>query len=271
MSMEFKNLRTRDLKVDGYQRPVNDAAVANISSKFDQEGFGVLVVGKRRDGKKYVVDGRHRLGAAKAKKMTTVPCLVFNSSGREHESRIFRLLNQQRNMTRLDRLWARIHEGDEVALDIQKSLKKYGFSLSRANNTQPWPRIVSAASIEAAHKSGQLDNTLYIIKECWGHPDGGDDYAIRGPMISGLRRFMEKFEDVVDMDRLIERLREWTPAAMEQRSKALATGSASTSRSPMHLVIEGIYDHGRRKKLKGLLRDFRKKARRQRKQVLATA
>ena len=88
-----------DLKVDhSYQRPeVSDGNTIAIARAFSWVAFGVIVVMQRANGDYYIVDGQQRwLAALRREDIRDVPCIVFQSEGRDHEAKAFLSLNVRR-------------------------------------------------------------------------------------------------------------------------------------------------------------------------------
>lgn len=84
------------LQIDhSYQRErLNAHKVLGIARDFDLNKFGVPLVGRRNDETLWVVDGQHRIEAAKKRQeFSTVQCMVFDSDGAAHEARVFIAVN----------------------------------------------------------------------------------------------------------------------------------------------------------------------------------
>ena len=93
-------IKLDDLIVDhSYQRPeVSESNTIAIAKSFNWVAFGSLVVMQRADGRICIVDGQQRwLSAKRRGDITTVPCILFQSDGIEHEARAFISLNVRRN------------------------------------------------------------------------------------------------------------------------------------------------------------------------------
>lgn len=128
---EMANVLIGMLKVDyTYQRAERDVSV--IAEDFKWEAFGALVVMKRSNGDLYVVDGQQRLAAAKQRgDIASVPCVVFESNGIEHEARAFVDLNIHRSPVRAaERFSAAVLSGREPEKTINKWLNDQGYTVA---------------------------------------------------------------------------------------------------------------------------------------------
>lgn len=87
-------LRKWDIMVPEYQRKVDLSRVKRYSKQFDWFLFGVLYL-EYRSPDYYVVDGRHRLEAARLiPEIDMVPCIRFDFEGPQHAAEVF--VNLQR-------------------------------------------------------------------------------------------------------------------------------------------------------------------------------
>lgn len=88
-----------EIKIDrSYQRPeCSEKNTLMIAREFDWDVFGSLTLMQRENGDKYVVDGQQRLLAVRRRgDINRVPCLIFQSDGRDHEARAFAKINMGR-------------------------------------------------------------------------------------------------------------------------------------------------------------------------------
>jgi hypothetical protein len=134
------------------------AKVASIVKRFKPESFGTLVIGKRRDGGFWCVDGMHRLEAAKQLKMKTVPCSIFGSSGEHHEAQVFVDLNCERtSVNQVDIFRAALCQGEPDTVAIQKLLEDRNLVVASSTGKN---NIKAAAALRAIYKKGNLHDVL---------------------------------------------------------------------------------------------------------------
>lgn len=227
--------------------------VNRIAKHLDQDAFGSLTVGQRRDGTYWVVDGMQRLTAARKLGIAAVPCDVFDSEGQEHEARVFRLKNKERtNVTACALFRAQLVEGDAQTVEIAKVVEGAGLSLRFESGKPGWPFVKAVVSLEKAYRkvgSDGLSAVLSIICESWF----GESEALRGDLISGLAYFIHKTADF-DKARLVKKLADKPVSALIRAADATfklerdRSASSSDRSFAMCMAIECVYFKGLRKK-----------------------
>jgi hypothetical protein len=207
LKTENKKIGVDELNIsESYQRTIVPARVKRIEKNLDQDAFGSLTVGQRKDGSYWVVDGMQRLTAARNIGIGMVPCDVFQSDGQQHEARVFRLKNRERtSVSALALFNAQLTEGDPQTLEIAAVVKRAGLKLRlRDEGGQGWPYIKAVKALERSFQrvgSEGLSRGLSILMESWP----GEDGALQGDMIEGACWFIKKHERF-DEQRLIKRL-----------------------------------------------------------------
>ena len=206
LKTENKKIGVDELNIsDSYQRTIVPNRVSRIAKNLDQDAFGSLTVGQRKDGSYWVVDGMQRLTAARKLGIGMVPCDVFQSDGQEHEARVFRLKNRERtNVSAVVLFRAQLTEGDEQTLAIADCVKSAGFKLGLDNHSTSWPYIRAVKALERSFvrvSATGLRTALHILDRSWP----GEDGALQGDMIEGMCWFIKKHPDF-DMSRLVDKL-----------------------------------------------------------------
>lgn len=242
---------------DAYQRTIVPARVNRIAKHLDQDAFGSLTVGRRRDGSHWVVDGMQRLTAARKLGIAAVPCDVFESEGQEHEARVFRLKNRERTNVSATALFkAQLTEGDRQSLEIAEVVKNAGLKIRldlSSSGGHGWPYIKAIKALERSFcrvGAEGLSSALAILCEAWP----GEDGALQGDMIDGMCWFLKKCEGF-DRRRLIERLSKKSVTGIVRAADAnyklgRDRDSSSYGRSmATYDAIAYIYNKGLRKKL----------------------
>lgn len=156
------------LQIDAaYQRSLDfgpsQTLIRRLAMYWDWGLCQPLYVARRTDGGLYVVDGQHRLAAARLRgDVWQLPCVVREFASAAEEAASFVALNQERRpLTKLDLFKAAITAGDQEAGVIVDALQRAGLSLAPNTNNQTM-------------KPGQLTNI------------GGLQMALRG---KGLEAF----------------------------------------------------------------------------------
>lgn len=160
----------KQLEIDAkYQRSLDSEQsqqlVRAIAQHWNWDLCQPLVVARRPDGKLYVIDGQHRLAAARLRKdIPQLPAVVVQYDCIEDEAASFVLLNQQRKpLTKLDLFKAAVASGDTMASAIVDAMDEAGLRLAPHSNYTAW-------------KPGMVSN-IGGIEACWKG---------RGALVTGL-------------------------------------------------------------------------------------
>lgn len=208
-----------DLQTDpSYQRGI----VKNhekIVSDLDQNALGIILVGQREDGSLWIVDGLQRTTALKKLGKTTIRAEVFVSKGPEHEADIFRIVNGNRTKLKpLDLFKARLTAGEQSAWKIKTTVENAGFKIatdthrSGVNDTdcKSISAVTALERIAGVNGIDGLKLVLEIVRDSWTE----DKLATNADVIGGMSMFLTANNGVVDLERLIPRLRTTTPAKL---------------------------------------------------------
>lgn len=254
LKTENRKISVDELNIsDAYQRTIVPSRVNQIAKNLDQDAFGSLTVGERKDGSYWVVDGMQRLTAARNLGIAMVPCDVFESSGPKHEARVFRLKNRERtNVSACALFKAQLTEGDEQSLAIAEIVRRAGLKLALGNEGNHYPYLRAVKALERSFRRvgpDGLASALSILMEAWP----GEDGSLQGDMIEGTCWFIKKCPDF-DRSRLVSRLGKKSVMSVVRAADAnLKLGrdrdSSSYGRSlATYDAIDLIYRKGMRRK-----------------------
>ena len=148
---EITMVPTEELEIDRrYQRLVNPLLVSKIARCYNEALFSPLLVAERHTPNgtfKYVVDGQHRLEAARVLGLPEVPCFIYQNMSPVEEAALF--VNQQVASARLtprDTYKANVFIGNPENIDvmIDSTLHKYGHRIGiHEHDTGGWYAIVA--------------------------------------------------------------------------------------------------------------------------------
>lgn len=141
-----------------YQRSMDSSSsqtlVRKIAQHWNWDLCQPLVVSRRDDGSMFVIDGQHRLAAAKLRgDISVLPCVVTQFSSVADEAASFVHLNQQRRpLTKLDIFKAALASEDTQTQAIVAAMAEAGLSIAPHSNYVSWkPGMMSnIAGIERA-------------------------------------------------------------------------------------------------------------------------
>lgn len=184
------------LKIDqSYQRSLDTRTsqelIRRIASRWDWSLCQPLAVAARADGL-YVVDGQHRLEAAKARgDIPQLPCVVTLSTGPEAEAATFVAINQARRaLTHLDIFKADLAAGNADAATIAGLITDAGLELARHTNNASWKPgwIGNVGGIKTAlGKYGEPATRAALIALAEAYP--GEVLRYAGTLTGGLVAF----------------------------------------------------------------------------------
>lgn len=133
-----------DLKVDDtYQRSIEGGAsrklIVKIAEGWDWRLCLPLIVSRRR-GEFYVIDGQHRMEAARLRgDIAHMPVVIFDFDAPEAEADLFIAANRSRRpMSKLDDHHAAVIAGDKKALAINEAVAAAGLTVGRIQAWQYW-------------------------------------------------------------------------------------------------------------------------------------
>lgn len=240
MPPSIENRNPAELNLDdSYQRSTDNGAsqalIRKIAHGWDWRMCLPLVVSKRDDGTLWVIDGQHRLAAAKLRgDIPFLPCCVAVYGSVADEAAMFVAMNRTRKaMNRLDDFHAAIASGDSEALEIAKLITDAGFTVSRRTGSQSWvPGEVAFTSAIAKvlrkHGAKVCADALKTMQEAF--PD--EVLNAGASMFTALTKLAINPPDGFDHDRLFRALlrrnqKEWasflneTKGGGEERAFAL--------------------------------------------------
>jgi len=206
-----------------YQREVKPHVVAKILRKFSWSKFGALSLAEQPDGTFSVIDGQHRLEAAKLHpRIADIPAVVNRLDGTQQEANVFLGINTDRTaVTTVERFWAGIEAGDQAMIRIRDVLKRADCEI--VASAGPAPRSNMTNSVTAVQRAIDRYGEKAVIAACrtlktaW-HDDKA---ALNGTMITALSRI---FRGNAEMS--IERMQ----AQLNKKSRAQLVADAHAMR-----------------------------------------
>lgn len=188
---------------DQYQRPLTANMVKQIVGSYNPRQFGVVIVNLREDGTCAVLDGQHRLAAAKQMGWTEIPCLVHEGLSLQEEAELFVRLNQDRRQPNAwDKFNARLTAEDPVALDIRDICAEVNYGIGpfpSSSNIQAVGALLEAYEItlaESPDAKGMALRWALRAWQCWQ-----PDEAPLGTYIRALAIMYRQREGRLDLRR----------------------------------------------------------------------
>lgn len=247
MVSDLQWIDPEQLKIDGsYQRSINDGRVRYIAKNWNHSACGVIYVSMRDDGGLYVIDGHHRVEAAKRAHVDGLPCCVYVGLSQEQEAEVFVRVNHGHGPVKaIDVFRARVRAGDQKALNILTAANNAGVEISRDSGGHSitghsHTRAVSA--IEHEYDRGGAVHLHALLRTlCIAFP--GNQKALSAGPIRGLGAFMRHYDDTFDRGRLIDRLSETGINKLQQQAKARASIDGVSVGVAWGMAILACYNH----------------------------
>lgn len=245
-----------DLKV---QRQLNEARADAMSEDFQPHALGLVTASKRTDGHVYILDGAHRISAArKADYSGLIATRLFENLTLKEEASLFLTLNSSRAVQAIDRFKVRITEGEPVAVGINNVLKTYGLHVDWANN-ESLGVISAIGALESVYsgagvrEKGQypelVDKVIRTLSKAYG--EKADRATYSKIMLEGLGIFIATFGSRIDYDRLVYVLQGTVPRQIVVQTRALkdAKVARGTLGTQSAVVIHRLYNNRWKAKL----------------------
>jgi hypothetical protein len=128
------NIHKHDLNIDHtYQREnVIISKVQQIQASWSWIGCGTILVALRHDGSYWVMDGQHRVLAARNRSdIDELPCLVFAVESKTDEAAGFLVANTQRKpVTAIAKYKAMVLTNDPTAMAVDEVLRRLGLEVA---------------------------------------------------------------------------------------------------------------------------------------------
>lgn len=158
--------RLDQLQIDeAYQRsidtPGSQSMIRTIARNWNWDLCQPLFVARRLDTRMYVVDGQHRLAAARMRgDINQLPCIISMTDGPAQEAMLFSEFNRRRRPpSQLDLYFADLAAGEPVAADINCALLAAGLSMSKHTNAASFKpgQVMNIAGLRGCHRMHGLD------------------------------------------------------------------------------------------------------------------
>lgn len=186
------------------QRPYRAAHAKAIAADFDLDMMMIPVL-SYRDGIYWIVDGQHRIEAARLNEFGdyAFKCLVYHDLTEQEEAHMFRRLNDSKHVTPYDDFRIAVFGKDDPELSINKAVEKLGLKVTRSSQTVGGVAAISA--LRVAWKMGPDTFTRSLGALSVGFYD--EPLAFNADMIRGTAMFMDRFGSRVRDNHLIKNSR----------------------------------------------------------------
>ncbi|MBO0127910.1 DUF6551 family protein [Agrobacterium sp. OT33] len=223
-----------ELTVDSsYQRSIDNNGsrrlIASIAANFDWRLCAPLVVSRRPDGSRVIIDGQHRWAAAVRRgDLLQLPCCLFTYGSPEGEARMFIVANRARKaMNRMDDFHAALAAGDEDALDIRRLVSEAGLAIARSTSSTAWkPGDVTFTSSIATALRRHGDAVVSAALTCMAEAYNGETLTHGASIFGALVRIYANPPEGFDPDEFVPTLRRFPMAELGEMVRDQKGGDA---------------------------------------------
>lgn len=194
---------------ESYQRsmetPLAERLIGQMASRWDWRLCAPLTVSKREGGGLYVIDGQHRLAAARLRNdIPELPCVVSRFASVQEEARCFVDANTLvRKATPLDKFHARVVAGDDEAMEIKRVAESAGLTIGRSPykiNAGEIDCVVILARLKKQYGIKVLSAALVNVAEAWPN----ERIGTQNEVLPGLCLLFHSPPPNFDPDRFLE-------------------------------------------------------------------
>jgi len=241
------------LRVDSYQRPLNESRVTAIVKAFNPDLVNYIKCSVRTNGDLYIFDGIHTRAALERRndgRPVMAECRIYEFSGYDdverHDIEAI-LFAQQNGISRQvaigSRLRAEYLVGSKKALAFHEASNTPVLGMDFTKSAGDGKISCVAEAYRAWNSLGDkmYSEMLRIIVKSWG----GERDSLRSEIIGGMALFMKKYDGTYAPDRLIKCLSNVSPMQIIRNGNLISDYGKSKYASQ----IVKIYNKGMQKKL----------------------
>lgn len=202
-SSQFMEIPVKKLQIDmNYQREHAESLVTRIVSRFDLNKFEPPTVNVRPNGDCYVVDGGHRVEAARRLGTETLTCRVIHIATEDEPGYFIDLNRHRRWVSPVQTFKAEVANGNPSAIEIERSLSDRGLRVAASKSPHTLSCTGTLHTIYAKRGTVGLSRVL----DCALIWPEDEPRRFAGQLLQGLDVFVHEVQKNLDEARLRQRL-----------------------------------------------------------------
>lgn len=231
---------------NNYQRDIVSSRLRKILKEFNWRYFQPVTLSPQDDGTYAVLDGQHRVEAARLHPdLDEVPAIIVVMDGLREEADTFVKVNTSRTaVSAIDKYYAGLIAEDPTALMIKRVCDRAGCGIAYAQGKEKAGQTNAVTAVgRAANAYGEkaTAEAMRLLSEAWPK----DKRALKGTLINGLARVI-RCNDGCDLDHMCAVLRKQdleTFTANFEAIRKIAGGSAEVA---IAKTLAEQYNRGKR-------------------------
>lgn len=183
------------------QRDLNVAWVNKIAAHFDIERMGTPTV-SARDGHFYILDGQHRIEAAKENGLEDqkVQCWVYEGLSEAQESEKFLQLNDVKAVNALSKFRISVNAGRLVESDVDRICRALDLKVTADRIDGGISAVGTLIRVYNRAGAAVLSRTLRIVRDAYGTP------GLSAACIDGIGYLCQRYNGTLDEGKAVSRL-----------------------------------------------------------------
>lgn len=242
-------IKIRDLHVarESYQRPIIDTHAKTIMKRFNWRDFLDVVVNVRENGDFFVIDGQHRVEAARRLfgDEIAVPCRIYYGLTLDEEAELYLAINHySRKASSGDTFNARLIIGEKTASEFMSVATRHHYPVIANAPVRGMPAGTLVASaceyVIRAYSIDTLNELVVVLTAAWGR-----DWHCYHPLVRGLARLISHYHEhpQYSRDRLIAVLSTASEDEVLKRGKIESGRIESTHAAGVAWYVHNLYNN----------------------------
>lgn len=240
-----------DLYIDHehYQRPLIPTSVDALCAEFDARAAGIFAVNLRENNVIALVDGQHRMQAARRLGYRTWPAYAYTGLSIREEAALFlRLQSLRRQHSAFGKWRAHIAAGSSAHITMESIVASFGFRVDVPSKN---PRVISCPDtlLIIAGKNQRREIVpdrvrvvLDFIVACWP----SDPLGLNTRTLLGVDHFLRKYAARLDMVVVQAKFRMCPLDAIHRRALTIRDANRTNMTRAVSIALQQEYDAKRR-------------------------
>lgn len=245
------------MEVDpAYQRQIGKRGgkmVRDLAAGWDWSRCGAIVVAPAATGDGWaVIDGQHRMLAARAAGIEELPCVITGEDFTPGQARAFLGVNDTRQrVTTGARHVAAVAAGDPDAVALQQVLNAAGVTVETRDGYRPGPRSTSAVmrlrKYMQRHGAGVLEDALRLMVAAI---PADSEESLTAQTIEGVCLVVARLREAeLGEERLAKVLAETDLRGLTDNANAIAVREGRKAAPIVARILTRALNHGRQQRL----------------------